>query len=45
MIVNDAAWLPLWYTGERNLLLKSHVKGYKLVPMTIPKLRFISIEN
>ena len=41
MIVDDAAWVPLWYDSERNLLLKPHIKDYRLVPMTIPKLRHV----
>lgn len=41
MIIDDAAWVPLWYDSERNLLLKSHIKDYRLVPMTIPKLRYV----
>ena len=43
-IIDDAAWVPLWYTGERNLLLKPHIKDYRLVPMTIPKLRHVYID-
>ena len=41
MIIDDAAWVPLWYDSERNLLLKPHIKDYRLVPMTIPKFRYI----
>ena len=44
-IINDAAWVPLWYTGERHLLLKPYIKGYALTPMTVPKLRKIYIED
>ena len=40
-IIDDAAWVPLWYDSERNLLLKPHIKDYRLVPMTIPKLRYV----
>ena len=45
MIVNDAAWVPLWYTGERHLLLKPYIKGYALTPMVVPKLRKVYIEE
>ncbi len=45
MIVEDAAWVPLWYTGDRHLLLKPYVKGYALTPMTLPKLRHVYIEG
>ena len=45
LIVNDAAWVPLWYTGDRHLLIKPYVKGYALTPMTVPKLRHVYIEG
>ena len=41
LIVQDAAWVPLWYTGERYALVKPHIKGYKPTPMIIPKLKEI----
>lgn len=44
-IINDAAWVPLWYTGERHLLLKPYIKDYALTPMTVPKLRKVYIEE
>ena len=44
LIVNDAAWVPLWFSGERYALVKPHVKGYRLMPMIVPKLSEISIE-
>ena len=43
MIVEDGAWVPLWYTGERHLLLKPHVHGYRVTPMIVPKLREVRI--
>ena len=45
MIVDDAAWVPLWYQGERHVLVKPHVEGYRLTPMIIPKLKQIYIEG
>ena len=45
MIVNDAAWVPLWYEGEQYLLLKPYIKGYSLLPMTVPKLRYVYISD
>ena len=41
MIIDDAAWAPLWYEGERHVLIKPHIKDYRLLPMTIPKFRYI----
>ncbi|MDO8569061.1 MAG: peptide ABC transporter substrate-binding protein [Dehalococcoidales bacterium] len=45
MIVNDAPWVPLWYSGEGYILIKPQVKDYILSPMTIPKYRFIYLEK
>ena len=44
MIVNDAAWVPLWFSGDQYVLIKPHVKGYKLTPMIVPKHAQVSIE-
>lgn len=43
MIVDDAAWVPLWFTGEQYVLIKPYVKDYKVTPMIIPKLRQVQI--
>ena len=45
MIVDDAAWVPLWFQGERHVLIKPRVKGYKLIPMIVPKLTQVHIEG
>ena len=45
LIVNDAPWVPLWYSGERIALIKPYVKGYQLTPMIVPKLREVSIQR
>jgi oligopeptide transport system substrate-binding protein len=45
LIVAEAAWLPLWYTGDRMVLIKPYVKGYKPTPLIVPKLREVSIEG
>ena len=44
MLVKDAPWLPLWYSGEQFVLLKPHVKNYKLTPMIVPKMSEVVIE-
>ena len=44
LIVEDAAWVPLWYTGEQYALIKPYVKGYKLTPMIVPKLKEVYLE-
>lgn len=43
LIVNDAAWVPMWFTGERYALVKPNVDGYAMTPMIVPKLQEISI--
>ena len=45
MIVNDAAWLPLWYDGERHVLIKNHVKDYRITPMIVPKLKNVRLTD
>ena len=44
MIVNDAAWLPRWFSGEQYVLIKPHVSGYRLTPMIVPKLKEVSLQ-
>jgi oligopeptide transport system substrate-binding protein len=43
LIVNDAAWVPMWFTGERYALVKPNVEGYAMTPMIVPKLQEIKI--
>ncbi len=45
LIVADAAWVPLWFQGERHVLVKPNVIGYRLIPMIVPKLKEIRIEG
>ncbi len=45
MIVNDAPWVPLWYSGEGYVLIKPEVKDYALLPMVVPKYRFVYLEK
>ncbi|MBM3945748.1 MAG: peptide ABC transporter substrate-binding protein, partial [SAR202 cluster bacterium] len=45
LIVNDAAWVPLWFAGESHVLIKPYVRGYKLTPMIVPKLREVRLER
>ena len=41
LIVQEAPWIPLWYSGEQYVLIKPHVHDYILAPLIIPKLRFV----
>ena len=45
LIVEDAAWVPMWYEGERYALIKPHVKDYQLTPMIVPKMRQVFFER
>jgi len=44
MILDDVAWIPLWY-GKDYWLTKPYVKGMIYPPTIIPKLRYVSIEK
>ena len=44
-ILDDAPWVPLWYSGERYLLLKPNVKDYFLTPLIIPRLRYVYLTD
>ncbi len=43
-IINEAPCLPLWF-GKNYILVKPHVKGYKLTPLGIPDLTKVYIEH
>ena len=43
MVVNDAAWVPLWYDGEQYALIKPYVGGYVITPMIVPRLAQVVI--
>ncbi|MCH8799471.1 MAG: peptide ABC transporter substrate-binding protein, partial [Chloroflexi bacterium] len=45
IILDDAPWIPLWYSGERYLLVKPYVHDYLLTPLIIPKLRHIYLTD
>ncbi len=45
IIVEDAAWLPLWYAGERFVLIKDYVDDYRVTPMIIPKLKHVHLTD
>ena len=45
MIVDDAPWVPLWYSGERYLLVKPNVHDYYLTPLYIPRLRYVYLTD
>ena len=44
-ILDDAPWIPLWYSGERYLLVKPNVHDYFQTPLIIPKLRHVYLTD
>ncbi len=45
IILDDSAWLPMWFDTEGLALLKSWVKDYAFTPIIIPKLKNIYIQK
>lgn len=45
IIVNEAPWIPLWHSGEGYVLIKPEVKDYPLLPMIVPKYRYVYLEK
>ena len=45
IIVDDAAWLPLWFDTDRPALVKQRVQGYKFTPIAIPKYRDVWVTD
>jgi oligopeptide transport system substrate-binding protein len=41
MVLDDAPWVPLWFSGEGYALIKPEVHDYLLPPLIIPKLRYV----
>ncbi len=44
IMVNEGAWLPLFYGGERYVLVKPYIKNYKLPPMVIERFKDVIVE-
>ncbi len=42
MILDDAAWIPLYF-GVENWLVKPYVQGFQIPPIIIPKFQYVSI--
>ena len=41
IILDDAPWVVLWYSGEQYVLVKPYVHDYHLTQLIIPKLRHV----
>jgi oligopeptide transport system substrate-binding protein len=45
LIIDDAPWVPLWYSGEQYVLIKPNVHDYLLPPLFIPRLRYVYLTD
>ena len=45
MILDDAPWVLLWNDADWWFLVKPYVRDYLLLPMTIPKLRYVWLDH
>ena len=45
IILDEAPWIPLWYSGEQHVLVKPYVHDYFLTQLIIPKLRFVYLTD
>jgi oligopeptide transport system substrate-binding protein len=45
LIVQDAPWVPLWFDSEGLALIKPWVKGYKFVPIIVPRFKDVWIDR
>ena len=43
IIVEESPWIPLWFPGDRYVLINQRVKNYKLTPMSVPKYSLVEI--
>ena len=45
LIMAEAPWVPLWYSGEQYVLIKPNVKNYHLSQLIIPVLRYVELSE
>ncbi|MBI4305347.1 MAG: hypothetical protein HY678_03410, partial [Chloroflexi bacterium] len=45
LIVEDAAWVPMWFDREGFALVKPWIKGFKFTPLIVPKLKDVWIDK
>lgn len=45
IIVEEAAWLPLWFATERKALLKQRVQNYRFTQIAIPKFKDVWVTD
>jgi oligopeptide transport system substrate-binding protein len=44
-ILDEGAWLPLWFDTDSKALLKPWVKNYKFTPIIVPKYKDVYIQK
>ncbi len=45
IIVEDAAWLPLWWGVEGKVLVKQHIEGLTFPPLSVPIYQHVWIDG
>lgn len=45
IIVDEAAWLPLWFATDRKALLKQRVQDYRFTQIAIPKFKDVWVTD
>ena len=45
IIVDEAAWLPLWFGTDRKALLKQRVQNYRFTQIAIPKFKDVWVTD
>ena len=45
IIIEEAAWLPLWWGVEGKVLVKQHVKGMTFPPLSVPIYQHVWIDG
>jgi oligopeptide transport system substrate-binding protein len=44
ILIQDLPWIPLWF-GREHFVVKPRVKGFEPLPIVIPMLRYLSIDE
>jgi ABC-type transport system substrate-binding protein len=44
IILDDSPWIPLYF-GRDHYVVKPYVKNFEPLPITIPRLRYVTIER
>jgi oligopeptide transport system substrate-binding protein len=44
MLIQDSPWIPLWF-GQAHFVVKPKVKGFDPLPIVVPMLRYLTIDQ